>query len=515
MFGAFSQGAPSQAGGTKTLTASSDLQMARRLVAREKYVDALAMYRVLLKRATPPEFSVEDTLAYATALSATGDMSGAQDAIQEGLRAAPESPVLNDALGSLLAQAGHMEDAAALFRKSVAADPGFARGSYHLGVALLASGHAEESVEPLRSASQALPESFDVQLQFGRALSATHADEDALKALHFAATLRKGAPPQALYELALGLQASGDPAAALPLFAEVTDAFFAKDEAALTNYALAKVQTGDAKGALPIYARALSAGPDSPTLREDYGAAYLQQAKLNEALEQFRAGLALEPDNAHLHYDVGLALKLKDDLVHAVPEFERAAELDPSLPDPAYTLGVIFMQQGKAPEATEQLRKATSLQPQNGQAWALLGNVLKDAGDPGATAALEHAIALDPGQPSLHVQLAAIYAQAGRTQDAAAERKTAADLSRAAVAQQRATFALRSGRALLEQGKLPEAEIQFNNAILADPSAAEPHELLAEAYSRQGNTASAAVERNTAQSLKRATAAQKIHEARP
>ena len=187
----------------------------------------------------------------------------------------------------------------------------------------------------------------------------------------------------------------------------------------------------------------------------------------------------------------------------------------PSLPDPAYTLGVIFMQQGKAAEATEQLRKATSLQPQNGQAWALLGNVLKDAGDPGATAALEQAIALDPGQPSLHVQLAAIYAQSGRSQEAAAERKTAADLSRAAVAQQRATFALRSGRALLEQGKLPEAETQFSTAIQADPKATEAHELLAEAYSRQGNAAAAAVERATAQSLKQATGSQTNHEARP
>ena len=328
VFGACSQLAQAQTGGTKAVSASSDLEMARQLVAQQKYADALAIYRVRGKRPGPPQFSAEDTLAYATALSATGDMAGAQDAIGGGLRSTPDSPALNDALGSLLAQGGHLEEAVPLFQKAVQADPGFARGNYHLGVALLASGHAEQSVEPLRSAAQALPDSFDVQLQFGRALSATHADEDALKALRTATTLRKGAPPQALYELALGMQASGDPAAALPLFAEVTEGSFAKDEAALTNYALAKVQTGDAKGALPIYARALGVGPDSATLREDYGAAYLQQAKLNEALEQFRAGLTLEPDNAHLHYDVGLALKLKDDLAKALPEFERAAELD-------------------------------------------------------------------------------------------------------------------------------------------------------------------------------------------
>jgi tetratricopeptide (TPR) repeat protein len=219
-------------------------------------------------------------------------------------------------------------------------------------------------------------------------------------------------------------------------------------------------------------------------------------------MEQFRAGLALEPENAHLHYDLGLALKLKDNLTAAIPEFERAAQLDTSLPDPAYTLGVIYMQQGRFPDAATQLRHAVALQPGNGDAWALLGSVLRESNDSaGAMEALKHAIAIDPNQPSLHVQIAALEAQAGQKEEAAAERKTAAELSRAVVSRQRASFSLKSGRALLAEDKLDDAIVQLNNAIQADPTAAEPHQLLAEVYARKGNSADAALERQRAQAL--------------
>ena len=215
----------------------------------------------------------------------------------------------------------------------------------------------------------------------------------------------------------------------------------------------------------------------------------------------------MAPQSAQLHYDLGLALKLKDDLNGAIAELTRAAGLDASLPDPAYTLGVIYMQQGRFAEAAAQLRMVTALQPANGEAWAMLGGVLKDANDSaGAIDAIHHAAALEPEQPSLHVQLAALLVRTGQPAQAAAERKLAADLSRAAVSKQRATFALKSGRALLAEGKLPEAIVQLKTAADADPQLAECHALLAEALSRQGKLAEAALERQRADALQ-ATAA--------
>jgi protein O-GlcNAc transferase len=481
-----------------------DLNLADAYASLGQSADAVKLFHAAITARSPAAFAPQDSILYATSLAATSDSAGAETALQAAVKATPTSPELHDALGTLMARRGAMEQALEQFRQAITISPFLIQAQYHLGVALLAVDQPANALVPLHLAATAQPQSFDAQLQFGRALSSTHQDAQALDALHRAAHLVTPATPsEALYALAIALQASGDAASALPFFESVTKAGL-DTSAALTNYALALVQTGDARSALPRYARALAMGPDLPTLREDYGVAYLQQSDLNDATIQFRAGLVLDPNNAHLHYDLGLALKLKDDLASAVLEFERSAALDPTLPDPPYTLGVIYMQQGKFAAASTQLRKATDLQPSNGDAWALLGSVLKDSGDPsGATSALKHAIALQPDQPSLHIQLAALEVQAGNPEAAAADRKIAADLSRAVVSRQRASFALKSGRSLLADSKIDAAVTQLLVAIQADPTLSEPHRLLADAYGRLGRPADAALERSAAESLDR------------
>jgi tetratricopeptide (TPR) repeat protein len=486
---------------------ATPLDMAREQARLGHYAAAVDLFHAALAPPQPPVLSDTDALWYATSLAATGDVAGAEQQLNDALARSPDSAPLNNALGTLIAQSGQLEEALPYFQHAVASDPSLATAQYHLGTALLALNQADAAIAPLRAAVQAMPERFDAQLQLGKALSATHQDAEALTHLHLAAQLRTPATsPDALYALALALQASGDAKGSLPVFDEATSApgasASASGSAALTNFALAHVQTGDAVAALPLYKRALALGPDTATLREDFGVAYLQQSDLDHAMEQFRAGLALEPDSAHLHYDLGLALKLKDNLAAAVPEFVRAEQIDPALPDPPYTLGVIYMQQGRFPDAIAQLKQAAELQPTNGDAWALLGSVLKDSDDAaGALDALTRAVALEPDQPSLHIQIAALDMAAGKRTEAAAERKIAADLSRAANSRQRAGFALKSGRVLLDQNKLPEAILQLNNAVQADPTLAEPHHLLAEAYTRQGKTDAAAAENKLAADL--------------
>lgn len=483
--------------------ALSILQQARRQVQLNHFAEARVLYARALAAPHAPRLSPPDALNYATALAATGDPAAAHQQLIKALEHDPHSSILNDAEGTLLAGSGDVEHAFPFFRAAVQFDARNARALFHLGTALLAM-HDPAAAQPvLEQAVTLMPNDFEAQLQFGRVLSVAHDDTNALVHLHRALALRPtGTPPRADYALALALQASGDAKSARPLFDEAMKSPQVADSSALTNTALSHMQTGDAPGAIALYQRALAVGPDNATLREDFGAAYLQQADLNDAIAQFRAGLALEPDGAHLHYDLGLALKLKDDLTASVPEFQRAAELDPTLPDPPFTLGVIFMQQGQFVDAATQLKRAIELNPANGDAWALLGSVLKDADDTaGATAALRQAIVLQPDQPSLHIQLATLEQQAGDRAAAANDRKIAADLSRVAISQQRADFALRSGKALLQQNKVPEAIAQLNTAAQADPKSPEPHVLLADAYSRQGKQAEAAVERQRASSL--------------
>jgi len=484
------------------------LNLARTDSLLSHFPEARKLFDLSLSAAPPPILSDDEAIAYSAALNATGSTDKAEAVIVAALGRNPDSALLEDAHGTLLAASPsipgsmeQMEQARASFARAAALDPALPQPVFHLGVALLALGRPADAVPPLRQAAGVLPASFAVHLQLGRALSALHQDADALAELHRAQQLQPSViPPEDAFALAVALQASGDSAGSLPLFALALAASPAlPGNEVYINSGVAHVQTGDAVGALPLYTKALQLGPDSSTLREDYGVAYLQQADLDHAIAQFRAGLALDPLSAHLHYDLGLAFKLKDDLPSAIPELQRAAELDPALPDPAFTLGILYTQQGRPAEAAEQLRRATVLQPGNGAAWAALAGVLKDAELPGAPEALKQAIALEPEQPSLHIQLAAILQHAGDTAGAANERRTAAELSRAAGSRQRATFALNSGRALLAEGKLPQAVEQLTVATQADPQLPEAHKLLADALARQGKTADAALERRHAE----------------
>jgi protein O-GlcNAc transferase len=167
---------------------------------------------------------------------------------------------------------------------------------------------------------------------------------------------------------------------------------------------------------------------------------------------------------------------------------------------------VLLMQQGRFTDAAHEFERTVSLRPDNGEAWAQLGTVYKEAGEPAkAIDALRRAISLLPAQPSPHITLAAILAEQGDHAGAASERKTAADLSRVAVSRQRANFALDSGRTLLGRGQIPEAIAQFQTAVSADPTMREAHLALAEALSRAGRTADSLVERRKAESLENNT----------
>jgi protein O-GlcNAc transferase len=466
------------------------------------YAKSVQMFRVLdqLTSNSPQALAPQAAIAYAAALSATGDPASAQKQLEAALATSPDDPALHDALGTVLAQREQYEPAVVEFQRTISLDSALASAHYHLGSVFLNQGNPTAAVTELTLANELAKDNIDYTLQLGRALRANHQDDSALTTIRHALTLTP-ASVDAKYELALTLQATDNARDALPLFKQVVAAR-PQDFAALTNLGLALVQTGDAKGAIPFYARALSLTAQSATLREDLGVAYLQQADLNHAIEQFRAGLAIEPDNPQLHYDLGLALKLKDDLTAAVPEFQQAEKLDPQLPDPPYTLGVLYMQLGRFAEARAELEKATALRPNNGEAWALLGNVYKDSDEPQkGAAALRRAIELMPNQPSPHISLAAILIQQGDSAGAAAERKKAADLSRIAVSRQRANFALDSGKALLKRGQIADAIVQLQTAVEADPNYAEAHSALADALDRQGQSAAAALERQKAQKL--------------
>lgn len=463
----------------------------------QAYDKSLTLFRTLDQDESDP-LPATAVISYVRALSATGSSDLAIARLQEAVAAAApgsdEAATLHDALGSLYARKQDWPSAESQFQQALAVDPNLAAANLHLGITLAAEGRATDAIRELATASQLAPRNAAAQLELGRALISAGQDEQAISILQQAVKL---APDflDAKYQLALALQGTGQEAQSIPLFEQVVAAQ-PRNANALTNLALALVQTGKSKDAIPLYQRALAETPNDPLIHQDLGVAYLQQSDLDDAIREFRAGLVLRPDSYELHYNLGLALKLKDDVADAEVELKQAARLNPESPDPPFTLGILKMQTGHFDEAAEQLKLTLKLRPDNGDAWAILGSVYKQEDDlPDAANALREGIKLMPNQPGTHITLAGVLAEEGHKDEAVAERKIAADLTRAATNRQRATFAVNSGNLLMQQGKITDAIERYQDAVTSDPTYIDGHRGLADALARAGRTAEADAER--------------------
>jgi tetratricopeptide (TPR) repeat protein len=442
-------------------------------------------------------------ISYARALAATGQADLAMARMQKAVADNPGDATLHDALGSLEAQRQDWPNAEIQFGAATSLDATFADAHEHLGVTLIAEQRLGEAIRELTTATGLSPGNPAAFFELGKALAAGGEDEKAAPALQKAVEL---APNflDAKYQLALVLQRLGQNEQAIPLFQQVVDAQ-PRNAPALTNLALSMVQTGKSKEAIPLYQRAIAETPKDPLVHQDLGVAYLQESDLDDAIKEFRSGLQFAPDSYELHYNLGFALKLKDDLPAATTELELAEKLNAESPDPPYTLGILNMQAGRFDEAVRQLNLALTLRPGNGDGWAILGSVYKQQNDlPNAERALREAVRLLPNQPGAHITLAGVLAAQGKKDEAAAERKTAADLTRAATNRQRAMFAVNTGKLLLQQGNVPEAIDRFQEAISSDPNYLDAHRGLVDAFTRAGRTAEAEAERQKIAGIEKA-----------
>ena len=208
----------------------------------------------------------------------------------------------------------------------------------------------------------------------------------------------------------------------------------------------------------------------------DWGNNLLRLRSAENALAVFNVSVQRFPASARLQVGLGIAQYSRGQYKEAVTSFCRAADLDPSDPRPYHFLGEIY---GVAPdletEVTGRLAGFVKSRPDN------------------APAHLYYALSLWKGQritaDSAPVDLSRV--------ETLLRRAVTLDPSLA-----RAFFEL--GVLLSEQGRHKDAIEQLLSAIRLDPSDAQAHYRLAQAYRRTGQTALAEQELEIFQQLKAA-----------
>jgi protein O-GlcNAc transferase len=433
---------------------------------------------------------------YARALAASGQSAAAIARMKEAAAQQPRNPQLHDDLGTLYAQVKDWSHAEQEFSAATRLKPDFAAAHLHLGFVYQAE-QKPDAVQEWLEAYKLAPQDPGVALIVGKALSDAGQDEQAEPILERAHELAPESTAAA-YQLALVSQRVNRVDEAITLLKTVVQAEPANVDA-LVNLGLALTQAHDAREAVPYLQHAIALKPDDATAHQDLAAALLQVNETADAILELQAALKLKPDSPPLHYNLGAAYKLEDDAAHAIPELETAARLDPNAYEPQYLLGVLYMQQARYDEAAPRLEASLKLHPQNGDAWATLGSVYNKLDRlPEAVDALHQAIQKMPAQADPHLTLAAVLVKQNQPEQAAAERKIAANLMRAHMNFQRAEVATNSGKSLLASGKVDEAITEFCNAITFDATYAEAHLGLADALDKMGRPNEAAAERTQA-----------------
>jgi tetratricopeptide (TPR) repeat protein len=279
------------------------------------------------------------------------------------------APVACGALLSALAvltarECPKYHDSEALWRSTVAENPGAWMAHNNLGAELMHAGQVDEAVKQFQTSLELEPNNPAAHNNLADAL------------------LRLGRTDEGLAHYAKSLDL--DP----------------RNVSTQTDFGAALLQLGRTGEAIPHLQRALEAKPSFAKARANLGTAYLQEGRIDEALTQFNEALACDPENCATLADLGIALAQKGRMAQAVVQFQKALDINPDFSTALINLGNVLQQLGRLDEAIDRYQRALSLDPNsavthNNLAFALLQ---KGQLDP-AIAHLRRALEIRPDYP--------------------------------------------------------------------------------------------------------------------
>ncbi len=478
------------------------------------------------------------------ALRERGELEEALQHLRRVVEAEPGNPAIRYELGQTLRQNGDLGGAIAEFERALEIDPELREGYYALGAALKqqsatvrkparpASSPADAAVERARSASARRDfGAAEAALAEALRLDADHAEAHTLKGfvlgqqgklsealphLQRAAALRPEWS-EARHNLGAALWYGGAPEKAI---AELRESV-RLDPGSAGGHAflgMALRDAGDLAGARASLQRAMALAPAMAAAYIDLGVTFLREGNLEKGLGQLEAGLnvpapvppppdwdaaatalrqalASNPSGAETptaHNLLGLVLGRKGaPAAEVVASFREAIRLRADYAEAHNNLGLVLIQSGKDEEGISSLREAVRLAPAYADARTNLGAALTPTDAEAAIEELEEAVRLAPGSVKALFNLAVAYG-ASPTHGPAREIELLEKVIGMAPDFPRAHLAL--GKALLQEGKAPDAVAALQSAVKLEPESGEANYQLGLALVRAGRKEEAAAQ---------------------
>jgi len=294
--------------------------------------------------------------------------------------------MLSDGLGHH--QSGRLEEADAMYRLILTADPEHADANHFLGVLCFQAGRDETAAALIEKSLTTAPDNADALNNLGQVYEGLGRAEEAA----------------GIYRKALAL-APEFPAAL----------------ANLGGILLAAGKTGDAIGFLE---KALTADPDDPEVLSALGRALVDEGNPQQALRHFERARDMAPGDPEIQNNMGIALRALGRGNDAVAAFRGALQSAPGFAEAGHNLGLALLERGAFGEATGVFEQLLTAAPDDIEVLNALGMARDGTGGKeamkGAEEAFERALVLAPDRSDVSWNLSKFLINYERFDDAIA-----------------------------------------------------------------------------------------------
>jgi tetratricopeptide (TPR) repeat protein len=184
-----------------------------------------------------------------------------------------------------------------------------------------------------------------------------------------------------------------------------------------SNLGILYCQQGDLDHGIPLLQKALEMTPWDAKAYSNLGNALASAGRIEESISYSRKAVQLKPDDPEANVNLGVGLARSGKLDEAIERFQKALAAAPDSAAIHADLAGALMEKGRPEEAIPHFQQALKSDPDSLQLNAAMGQLLAGTGH------LDQAIpylekAAGSGEPRLLGMLSAVYAQAGRMEDA-------------------------------------------------------------------------------------------------
>ncbi|MBV8084520.1 MAG: tetratricopeptide repeat protein [Chloroflexi bacterium] len=272
-------------------------------------------------------------------------------------------------------RSGQLEQAEALYRQVLTADPRHPGAIFGWGVLCLQTDRLSNAAQLLQLAVREAPANAEAHARLAEALQALGRWAEAIAHLELALELR---PKDAATHVALAdlLQAIGRPAAAVPRYR----AALRLDPTVLApraNLATALLAVGQPSAALAELQAVLREQPSDASARNNLGNAFLALGRVADAVAEYQAALTLAPDSAETHVNLGQALMALERHQEALDHYQAALQLQPGQASTLFAAGNAAQALHRQGEAISCYEAALQVTPNDAGLHNNVGNALQ------------------------------------------------------------------------------------------------------------------------------------------